>query len=270
MKERKKDCLKEIERIDSLLTSLAIEKSELEKNFQDIELLEQRMDSNANSLDNLVSKCKDLIEKDRKEMLLNFDEMFEKDFEPKWKEWNCNQMFVWFKYLINNVYFDINNNNRVENENEDLQDKKDDLINGQIMETPGASGPNDKQANKSGLNQQVWDEILLKLQRFTRDFGSKYLLLCDENELKKLGFENDKIRKFLVKKIEQLTSKYGKNKQEKKRNECSICLETVTNTVFVPCGHACMCKECSNTYDKTQGCPICRKEIEMVIDLFIA
>ena len=67
-----------------------------------------------------------------------------------------------------------------------------------------------------------------------------------------------------------LTSKYGDNEQARKINECNICLENIINTVLVPCGHACMCKGCTNTYDKAKGCPMCRKEIQMVIDLFIA
>ena len=50
--------------------------------------------------------------------------------------------------------------------------------------------------------------------------------------------------------------------------ECCICFDNEKNTVCVPCGHRAMCKQCVTNYDNSNGCPICRKEISMIIDLF--
>ena len=67
----------------------------------------------------------------------------------------------------------------------------------------------------------------------------------------------------------------NKNKSEKKnseiKNECRICFDNIINTVCTPCGHASMCRKCSNDYIKQNSeCPICRKKFDNVFDFFIA
>ncbi len=48
------------------------------------------------------------------------------------------------------------------------------------------------------------------------------------------------------------------------RQECSICLDSIKDTVLYPCGHICACLPCAQvlvaTRDKNK-CPLCRKEI---------
>lgn len=66
----------------------------------------------------------------------------------------------------------------------------------------------------------------------------------------------------LKKKIIKLKNenKNLKTKIEKLDNKCTICLENSCNIIFIPCGHLCMCYECSSKYDKYNFslCPICR------------
>ena len=68
----------------------------------------------------------------------------------------------------------------------------------------------------------------------------------------KLGFNNDEnVRKHLLFNIKRITNKYpAKTSSPKKgRNEngiCCICLSNKSNTICIPCGHACMCKKCSD------------------------
>lgn len=40
--------------------------------------------------------------------------------------------------------------------------------------------------------------------------------------------------------------------------ECVICLDVQTSAVFLPCGHVCCCRDCSN---KVEMCPMCRTTI---------
>lgn len=40
--------------------------------------------------------------------------------------------------------------------------------------------------------------------------------------------------------------------------ECVVCMDSVSNLIYFPCGHLCSCEECGNQLEK---CPICRKVI---------
>ncbi len=38
-----------------------------------------------------------------------------------------------------------------------------------------------------------------------------------------------------------------------------MCLENPKESVFVPCGHRCMCYECAvKSYEKFKKCPLCQ------------
>src|SRR5690349_13338599 len=46
--------------------------------------------------------------------------------------------------------------------------------------------------------------------------------------------------------------------------DCVICLEEPKTMIMVPCGHYCLCTECS-TKLKTSTCPICRSHVNTMI-----
>lgn len=51
--------------------------------------------------------------------------------------------------------------------------------------------------------------------------------------------------------------------------DCVICLEEKSNRIFVPCGHKCVCDDCSlffQNIEKTMNCPLCRREITHIIE----
>ena len=48
--------------------------------------------------------------------------------------------------------------------------------------------------------------------------------------------------------------------------ECSICMESVTNSVFIPCGHMGTCLDCGSSQKQ---CPICREPVERCNKVFI-
>lgn len=47
--------------------------------------------------------------------------------------------------------------------------------------------------------------------------------------------------------------------------DCCICLEEQCNMVMIPCGHLCLCGDCSLQY-KDNKCPMCRSTILNRID----
>lgn len=53
--------------------------------------------------------------------------------------------------------------------------------------------------------------------------------------------------------------------------QCTACCCRPISAVFLPCGHACMCRECSvKWFRMNYGCPICRTYSTSVSNLYIA
>ncbi|KAF1377178.1 hypothetical protein PFLUV_G00197900 [Perca fluviatilis] len=48
-------------------------------------------------------------------------------------------------------------------------------------------------------------------------------------------------------------------------SECVVCMETGSQVIFLPCGHACCCQVCSGAL---QNCPLCRGNISQRIRLY--
>jgi len=51
--------------------------------------------------------------------------------------------------------------------------------------------------------------------------------------------------------------------------ECTICMDAVADTVFVPCGHLVSCGDCAAQL-KRKPCPVCRKKIKIVQKVFMS
>jgi len=65
----------------------------------------------------------------------------------------------------------------------------------------------------------------------------------------------------------------GEEESYKSMLECKICFDDAVNTVLLPCGHACCCKDCSvrlkfGTWDSK--CPICRSKIQNISMLYFS
>ena len=53
--------------------------------------------------------------------------------------------------------------------------------------------------------------------------------------------------------------------------ECKICFDAPINTVLLPCGHLCVCLECSKRLvGSSRVCPICRTKIRKVVRTYAA
>merc|ERR1712129_673255 len=66
----------------------------------------------------------------------------------------------------------------------------------------------------------------------------------------------------------------GSGTTQTARLECKICMDAIVNTVFVPCGHMAACADCAKALKTAQGrrppCPICRKKVKFVQNVFQA
>ncbi len=62
-----------------------------------------------------------------------------------------------------------------------------------------------------------------------------------------------------------------KEKTKTENTECVICLERNASVLLIPCGHPCICEECSlpDTMDKIKwSCPVCRSNITQTAKFF--
>jgi hypothetical protein len=49
--------------------------------------------------------------------------------------------------------------------------------------------------------------------------------------------------------------------------ECVVCLSADSTHIMIPCGHRCMCVDCSSQISKMRNrCPICRRDVLQVLD----
>jgi len=81
---------------------------------------------------------------------------------------------------------------------------------------------------------------------------------------KKYHFNSDK--KIIKVKNKKLETKNKKLKDED--NLCLICITNEKNMAFIPCGHLCICEECSKKY-KEDKCIICRKEFSISYKIYL-
>jgi len=50
-------------------------------------------------------------------------------------------------------------------------------------------------------------------------------------------------------------------------DECKVCMDAKINTVIIPCGHLCVCLECSKLLTN-KTCPICKQVFHQIIKTF--
>jgi len=97
---------------------------------------------------------------------------------------------------------------------------------------------------------------------------SHLLFLDSENKIKFIEENNQsenkahKIVKLLSQQVEELKHRL---KCEQERNTCAGCEEKEINSVFLNCGHRCMCYNCAVRNFK---CPICGQDVVRVVKVF--
>lgn len=57
--------------------------------------------------------------------------------------------------------------------------------------------------------------------------------------------------------------------EREEMKECIACMDAETTHVIIPCGHKCLCGECSKNFpERLLKCPMCRDDIGSVIQVF--
>jgi hypothetical protein len=90
--------------------------------------------------------------------------------------------------------------------------------------------------------------------------------ICPELELLQ-----EPSKEYIEKKLDELTKSYIDNDWKnisgsKKYNydECTACMNAIPNIMLYPCGHVCICSECTKELIKYE-CPVCRNYIDSFI-----
>ena len=240
------------------------EKKHLTQNMDQTDQIILECENKLNMCKRIAKKHLELIESHEFELTLD-------NFEKEWSKWDDENILVWFKTILAKNSTKIVNINTI-NDNED-EKNTNIVMDGQVAPTPGgtdmAEDDDKKMSNINNDSDNVdWSLLSLNLKR--RDWDGDHLLICNEKQLIKLGFNNDaNVRKHLLFNIKRIAKKYPpKTSPGKGANDngiCCICLSNKSNTICIPCGHACMCKKCSNDYDKNDVCPICRKPFKIFL-----
>ena len=238
----------ELNKIEHSLQSLELKRNEISDNMNDLKHNLSSISKNTNNFNQALFECNRLALKKHEIIDKKLNSKWQ-EFSQIWEDWEYIGIIHWFKYILN--------------ENISMSDNEIEI-----------------------------DWKLIQDSLKTRELHGNYLLICNEAELRRLGFKSEIDRKHLLRAIKNLTTtkplsmrnetdekekekekekaqdKEKTSTKEKENIECCICLENKINTVFIPCGHACMCKPCSQKYQRDDGCPMCRKSIQSIFDLF--
>jgi hypothetical protein len=116
--------------------------------------------------------------------------------------------------------------------------------------------------------------ILKEIDASSRLFFTAFLndddLILEKKENMKVLKPKKNARKQVVEKQEEKEDKEQEKHEENKQHECVICLCSISNIACVPCGHLIMCSKCfEDENNSLKECPLCRKEISLMVKIFI-
>lgn len=98
-------------------------------------------------------------------------------------------------------------------------------------------------------------------------FDDIYVSLCNMwNEKFKIEKNRNMNREKLYK-IESQRLKSSLNNIRKDTNVCTICFDNQIDKLCYPCGHLCVCSNCTKRINDSK-CPICRKEVKEYVNVF--
>ena len=151
--------------------------------------------SNLNNFEEFLSECDNTAIQDRSHLLEKFKMKLINVFEPNWIHWDHNSIFYWFKYiLINNTHENINENKKDENDSKESENHSQfELQNLNVLSIM-----------KSMSKTIDWNKIQSNLTK--KEMTGKWLMIIDEQELKKLGFNQEIDRNILMNKIKKLAT----------------------------------------------------------------
>jgi hypothetical protein len=112
---------------------------------------------------------------------------------------------------------------------------------------------------RSKRKLEIDPELVDKIEKMGYDSASIMVALFN---LHKRGKPTDEIPMILAELDGNAT---------KTASECKVCLEETVNCVVLPCRHTCMCYTCANLCQNAKGeCPICRSNIDEIIQIYLS
>lgn len=68
-----------------------------------------------------------------------------------------------------------------------------------------------------------------------------------------------------MEKSESIGGNIKNDEKKEEKNECAICMDNEIMMAIIPCGHYCICEECSRLIT---DCPICRRHCEQIVRIY--
>lgn len=142
---------------------------------------------------------------------------------------------------------------------------------------------NSIEANESNMSQNLTDTITINRLRYEKE-----KLIGHYNNIKtdyvNLAISFEELNEYITEKEEEyerivnniitennrLNENMNKIANNKNINDvylCIICLENIKDILFTPCNHLLVCNKCISKLG--DNCPICRKEIEKKIKIYL-
>lgn len=91
--------------------------------------------------------------------------------------------------------------------------------------------------------------------------GKSPMVVILEQQIALLQTENSEMKS----RLQHIQQDSKSQSNDNNALQCAICLSNNVNTAFIPCGHACCCDTCAQSF---QECPFCRKQINNKLRLF--
>ena len=233
--------------IDKELNKLLNEKKRMQNKVKMLENEAKSAESEFANYNSLLREFETEIVKKRLSVLDKIDGKISNAMEPNWMKWDFESVFFWLKYIVAK-------NTLQTNENSDNNDEK------------SGSNIHGIDSNENDTFEIDWDLIGKNLK--IRNIRGKYLSLWENQELQEIGLKSKVCRSIVLQEIKRIVSKHPNKSGSDESKLCNICFDNERTKILVPCGHACLCKECSQRYDRSHGCPLCRQYISQIIDFY--
>jgi len=117
--------------------------------------------------------------------------------------------------------------------------------------------------NELRLAYPGWEEDVDKTKEMLRNEG--YSICKGDFKEKIQGMKN---KQMVFKGHLQLNQKRSAEKGD--FGHCKICWEAPNTHIFVPCGHMCVCLQCSHrVMSRNRKCPVCKQSVTLAMEVFL-
>ena len=264
-----KDLDTQTQSINSKISSVEAKIRDLEREKFNLERKKSRITSTRSNYETTKMDC-DRLRIDKKNIHKKMIIKFNENHKSNWQDWQYFEMCAWFEHvLIFSKKLGVGNDNDANDEKID-EEKQHPLLNGN-------GGNNDD--SFVGSTKIDWSIVSQNLKK--RELYGNYLLICNDSELKRLGIESIKDRNVLLSAIKMLVNNDDSNKNINgsginfnninSGGYCICCTINKITIAFLPCGHSCMCQDCSNKHQSRNSlCPMCKNQIKEAKIVYIS